>query len=106
MSDFMQKFNKTCLVKQIPTCVFNGNSAVLGISGNPGLATAGSGDVLSGIILSLLGQGMNIVDAAQIGTYIHGKASDMLIPKLGYRGQIASDVIRNLPKVIKIYEQS
>ena len=106
MSNFMQKFNKTCLVKQIPTCVFNGNSAVLGISGNPGLATAGSGDVLSGVILALLGQGMNIVDAAQIGTYIHGKASDMLIPKLGYRGQIASDVIRNLPKVIKSYEQS
>ena len=46
------------------------------------------------------------MDAAQIGAHIHGKASDMLIPKLGYRGQIASDVICNLPNVIKSYEQS
>jgi len=71
------------------TCYFNS-------TGNPGMATAGSGDVLTGIILSLLGQGYLPSDAAIIGVYLHGLAGDIAFEKIGCEALIASDIIENL----------
>ncbi|HAN17425.1 MAG: hypothetical protein A2X13_09085 [Bacteroidetes bacterium GWC2_33_15] len=71
------------------TCYFNS-------TGNPGMATAGSGDVLTGIILSLLGQGYEPKLAAIIGVYIHGLAGDIACEKTGDEALIASDIIENL----------
>jgi NAD(P)H-hydrate epimerase len=70
-------------------CYFNS-------TGNPGMATAGSGDVLTGIILSLLGQGYEPKLAAIIGVYLHGLAGDIATEKIGQEAVIASDIIENL----------
>jgi len=71
------------------TCYFNS-------TGNPGMATAGSGDVLTGIILSLLAQGYSPSDAALTGTWVHGLAGDLAAAKTGQKALIASDIIDNL----------
>ncbi|HAZ01515.1 MAG TPA: bifunctional ADP-dependent NAD(P)H-hydrate dehydratase/NAD(P)H-hydrate epimerase [Marinilabiliales bacterium] len=65
-------------------------------TGNPGMATAGSGDVLTGIILSLLAQGYSPKDAAFIGVYLHGLAADLAASKIGEEALIASDIIEHL----------
>ena len=67
-------------------------------SGNPGMATAGSGDVLTGILLSLLAQGYSCQQAALLGTYLHGLAGDMAAKKTGAESLIAKDIIANLHK--------
>ena len=66
-------------------------------SGNPGMATAGSGDVLSGIIAGLIAQGLKPQPAAAAGVYIHGRAGDRAAAELGQRGMIAGDMIDYLP---------
>ncbi|MFV0546826.1 MAG: NAD(P)H-hydrate dehydratase [Bacteroides sp.] len=71
-------------------CYFNS-------TGNPGMATGGSGDVLTGIILALLAQGYEAEDAAKIGTYVHGLSGDMAKKKMGMTALIASDLVNYLP---------
>ena len=71
------------------TCFFNS-------TGNPGMATAGSGDVLTGMILSLLAQRYTPQEAALLGVYLHGKAGDVAAEKLGMESMIARDIIGNL----------
>jgi len=75
-------------------CFFNS-------TGNPGMATAGSGDVLTGIILSLLTQKYNPLNAALIGVFIHGLAGDLALENSSEEGIIASDIINNLGKAFK-----
>jgi NAD(P)H-hydrate epimerase len=75
-------------------CYFNS-------TGNPGMATAGSGDVLTGIILSLLAQGYSPGDAAVTGTFLHGLAGDMAAEDLSQQGLIASDIIKYIGKAFK-----
>lgn len=67
-------------------------------TGNPGMATAGSGDVLSGILLALLAQGYSSEETAQIGVYIHGIAGDLAREKYGTIGLTAGDIIEYLPQ--------
>jgi NAD(P)H-hydrate epimerase len=69
------------------------------------MATAGSGDVLTGIVLSLLAQGYSAEDAAVIGTFIHGLAGDLAAEDTGERGLIASDIIDYLGNAFKKIEQ-
>jgi ADP-dependent NAD(P)H-hydrate dehydratase / NAD(P)H-hydrate epimerase len=78
-------------------CFFNS-------TGNAGMATAGSGDVLTGMILSLLGQGYRAEDAAIIATYMHGYAGDMAADKYGQQALIASDIIDQIGSVFKKIE--
>ena len=99
-------FPHTALIKQVPICTIKNNVAVVNITGNPGLATAGTGDILSGIISSLLAQGVHPFDAASVGAFLQGKASDKLLSSKGYRGQIASDLLEIIPSVISKYELS
>jgi NAD(P)H-hydrate epimerase len=70
-------------------CFFNS-------TGNPGMATAGSGDVLTGILLSLLAQGYHAGEAAVIGTFLHGLAGDIAAEVTGHHALIASDIINNI----------
>jgi hydroxyethylthiazole kinase-like uncharacterized protein yjeF len=67
-------------------------------SPNPGMATAGSGDVLAGMIGGLLAQGMNGFDAVQVGVYLHSLAGARAAKQVNTRGMIATDIIRNIPK--------
>lgn len=66
-------------------------------TGNPGMATAGTGDVLTGMIVGLLAQGLDPWDAACAGTYLHGLAGDLAAARMGSAGMIASDVIEQIP---------
>jgi ADP-dependent NAD(P)H-hydrate dehydratase / NAD(P)H-hydrate epimerase len=70
-------------------------------TGNPGMATAGSGDVLTGILLSLLSQGYTPENAAVLGVYLHGLAGDIAAQELCYESIVASDIINNLSKAFK-----
>ena len=68
------------------------------------MATAGSGDVLTGVITALLGQGLSGFDAAVMGVYIHGLAGDIATEKLGQVSMITTDIIDNLPFAFKKLE--
>jgi hydroxyethylthiazole kinase-like uncharacterized protein yjeF len=68
---------------------------------NPGLASAGTGDVLAGVIAGLAAQGLTPFDAAALGVYLHGRAGEMVREILGDAGMIASDLLTALPVVIK-----
>ncbi|MEQ8363335.1 MAG: NAD(P)H-hydrate dehydratase [Cyclobacteriaceae bacterium] len=70
-------------------------------SGNPGMATAGSGDVLTGIITSLRAQGINALDAAILGVFVHGYAGDLAAWEMGQTSLTASDIIKALPEAFK-----
>ena len=72
-------------------------------TGNPGMAKGGSGDVLSGILLSLCGQGLRAADAACAGMYLHGAAGDHCANTLGEYGMTPSDVLHALPMVLRRY---
>ncbi|MFC1899582.1 NAD(P)H-hydrate dehydratase [Chloroflexota bacterium] len=73
---------------------------------NPGLASAGTGDVLSGIIAGLLAQGLNLFDAASSGVFLHSEAGDIVRNKIGDCGMIATDLLPELPVVIKNIKES
>ena len=70
-------------------------------TGNPGMATAGSGDVLSGIVGAFLGQGLEAFSAAKYATYIHGLAGDIAAKDKTQMGLIASDIINRIPDALK-----
>lgn len=74
-------------------------------TGNPGLATAGTGDVLTGIIGGLAAQGLEPMYAAALGVYLHGLVGDQVQQQKGMRGLIAGDLIRHLPAVLQELEK-
>lgn len=100
-------FGMTVLLKGNPTIVADqgGNAYILPF-GNSALAKAGSGDVLSGIIVSLLAQGASAVHAAVLGAAIHGEAGTLAGRKLGEYSVIASDVVKAIPRVIKKLQEN
>jgi NAD(P)H-hydrate epimerase len=77
----------------------DGSIAING-SGNPGMATGGMGDVLTGVVVSLLGQGYASFDACQLGAFVHGYAADLLVPRQGTQGMSATDVQKMLPEAL------
>ncbi len=70
-------------------------------TGNPGMATGGSGDVLAGIIVSLLGQKLEPLTAAAAGVWLHGRAGDVCAQRLGEYGMLPSDMVEELPRLLK-----
>lgn len=79
-------------------------TAYINTTGNPGMATGGSGDVLTGIIAGLLAQGMEAVTAAAAGVYLHGAAGDVAAREKGMMGLIAGDLLSALPGVTRALE--
>ena len=78
-----------------------GGSCYLNLTGNHGMATAGAGDVLSGIIGSLLGQGLDPESAAPLGVLLHGMAGDAAAAQTGKRSLMASDLVEGLAAVLR-----
>ena len=74
-------------------------------TGNPGMATAGMGDVLSGIIVSLIGQGIEPFKATCLASYVHGLSGDIVRDKIGEDGLIASDIIEAIPNTLKLIKE-
>ena len=97
-----QSLNATCVLKGAGTvCAHNDGSWFINITGNVGLASGGTGDVLSGIIGSLMAQGLKGIDAAKLGVYVHGAAADALVGKgVGPVGMTASEVILEARNVL------
>ena len=90
------------VLKGVPTVTATPDGeACINSSGNPGMATAGSGDVLTGIISAFLAQGLSPADASALGVYIHGYAGDIVADKKGQRSMVASDIIHELPRVFR-----
>lgn len=95
-----RKYGVIMALKGYKTVVTDGNRVYINNTGNPGMATAGSGDVLTGIIAGLLGQKMPDFQAVQLAVYLHGKAGDLAAKDLGQHSLIASDLLKYLPKAM------
>ncbi|WP_306350250.1 NAD(P)H-hydrate dehydratase [Flavobacterium sp. '19STA2R22 D10 B1'] len=93
-----KKHQLIIIIKGAYTLVIDAENTYVNITGNQALATAGSGDVLSGIITSLLAQAYDPIEAAILGVYIHGLTADLTVPETGYQSFIASDIISNIGK--------
>ena len=89
------------LLKGCETVITDGIKCYVNTTGNPGMAVGGSGDVLSGIIVSLLGQGVEPLEATAAAAWLHGKAGDICAEKIGYAGMLPSDMIDALPQLLK-----
>jgi NAD(P)H-hydrate epimerase len=85
------------VLKGAGTVVTNGQKVYVNRTGNPGMATAGSGDVLTGVMAALLGQGLSSFDSAVLAVYIHGLAGDIAAERTGQISLIATDIIQSLP---------
>ncbi len=97
--EFASASGAVTLLKGVPTLVaIKEGNLFINTTGNPGMATGGSGDVLTGIIASLIGQRLSPLDAALLGAYIHGLAGDIAATERGLHSLIASDIINALPK--------
>ena len=96
------EWSKTVVLKGAYTVVAHADGlARVAPFSNPGLATAGTGDVLAGAIAGLLSQGLEPETAASLGVYLHGLAGDSVRDRLGDTGMIASDLLSELPTVIR-----
>ena len=89
------------LLKGHRTIITDGQNVYRNTTGNPGMATGGSGDVLSGVIVSLLGQRVMPLEAAAAGAWLHGAAGDLAAREIGEYGMIPEDIIERLPRLLR-----
>ena len=89
------------LLKGHETCITDGYTDYLNKTGNPGMAVGGSGDVLAGIIVSLLGQGIPPLESAACGAWLHGAAGDICRQEIGQYGMLPTDMLTALPRLMK-----
>jgi ADP-dependent NAD(P)H-hydrate dehydratase / NAD(P)H-hydrate epimerase len=94
-----KKYAGTIVLKGTGSLITDGNEIFVSTTGNPGMATGGMGDVLSGVIAGLLAQGMEQLSAVKMGVYIHGEAAD-IAAKDGERGLLASDLMPHLRRLV------
>ena len=100
---FASEYNSVLVLKGHNTIVAKpGGECYVNETGNPGMATAGSGDVLSGIVGAFLAQGLDAFSAAKYATHIHGLAGDIAAVDKTQMGLIASDIISRIPDALKI----
>ena len=101
-AEIVARFGGVCVLKGAGTLVAHADGALwLCDRGNPGMASAGMGDVLSGIVASTIGQGMPAADAATAAVWLHASAADIAAGETGERSVLARDVIARLPPLIR-----
>jgi NAD(P)H-hydrate epimerase len=106
-----RKYRAVVVLKGAHTIICDGRGnaePAIGINttGNAGMATGGSGDALTGVIGSLIGQGLDPWDAARLGVFIHASAGDLAAAEIGTRGLIATDITERLPAALRKLEES
>lgn len=100
--EFSKKFKCVLLLKGHRTVVADWNGKIyINKTGNPGMATAGSGDVLTGIIAAFLAQGLSAFDAARWGAYIHGIAGDLAAKEKAKVAMISTDIVEKIPQAFE-----
>jgi len=100
-----QAADAVVILKGPGTVVTDGRRVYTNTTGNPGMATGGAGDVLTGIISALMGQRLSSFDATVLGVYIHGLAGDIAADRLGQVSLMATDIIDALPEAFKKIDQ-
>ncbi len=97
---FSKEYDLVCVLKDARTVTATPQGGCyINTSGNPGMATPGSGDVLTGVIAALLAQGLSVHLAAVLGVYLHGLSGDAMVLKTGQHGMLASDLIEGIRQV-------
>jgi NAD(P)H-hydrate epimerase len=96
-----RKFKAVVLLKGHRTIVTDGARLFVNRTGNPGMATGGSGDVLTGVIAALVAQGLRLFDAACLGAHVHGRAGDLAARARGQVSLIATDLVEALPAAFR-----
>jgi NAD(P)H-hydrate epimerase len=100
--NFVAEYGVTLVLKGYRTVVAHrGRRLYTNTTGNPGMATAGSGDVLTGMIASLIGQGIDPFEASKLSAYLHGLAGDISAKEKGQISLVAGDILNNLPQAFK-----
>ncbi|MCI8465383.1 MAG: NAD(P)H-hydrate dehydratase [Lachnospiraceae bacterium] len=102
--EFYKRYGAVCILKDARTTVVSGKGTYVNLSGNDGMATGGSGDVLSGILGGLLAGGMKPADAAETGVYLHGLAGERAAKRLGRRAMLAGDLLEAVGEVLLDWE--
>ena len=93
--------NCIVLLKGHETCITDGSVHYINCTGNPGMAVGGSGDLLSGMIVGLMGQGIAPLEASACGAYLHGAAGDLCAAQLGQYAMLPTDMLNILPRLLK-----
>ena len=107
LREMSSKTNSIIVFKGAHTLIGYPNGDVfINLSGNPGMATAGSGDVLNGVIAASYGMGLRLGDAVKAGVFLHGLAGDIAAKELGMDGFTAWDLIMYLPKAVKLFREN
>lgn len=99
--EFASDYGVILLLKGNATVITDGKTLYINVTGNPGMAVGGSGDVLSGIITSLLGQGIRPLEAAACSAWLHGAAGDLCADEIGQYGMLPTDMLHALPRLMK-----
>jgi NAD(P)H-hydrate epimerase len=89
------------VLKGPATLITDGNRQAHNETGNPGMATGGTGDVLTGVIAALVAQGLSAFEAARLGTWIHGRAGDLAATEVGEISMTARDLLERLPAAFR-----
>lgn len=106
-TEFAKEHQVNVVLKDARTVTVGKNgSCFLNLSGNHGMATAGAGDVLSGVIGTLLAQKLEPEMAAPLGVYVHGLAGDAAVPKCGHYAMMASDIVEGIIDVLRKQEDT
>ena len=99
---FTREYGVICIAKDTRTMIIDNSETIyINLSGNNGMATGGSGDILTGIIAGLCAQHMPLSEAARLGVYLHGCAGDTAAFNKGFHSMTASDVLNAIPELLK-----